>query len=63
MYIKKIITALASSAVIAGASVAFSANVYATTADDVAAVARSYGYSEEDIQAAKVLDQLKPYHL
>lgn len=51
MYIKKIFTALASTAVIAGASIAFSANVYATTADDVAAVARSYGYSEEDIQA------------
>ena len=51
MYFKKIITALASSAVIAGASITFSSSVYATTADDVAAVARAYGYSEEDIQA------------
>jgi hypothetical protein len=51
MYIKKIFAAFASAAAVAGCSIAFSANVYATTADDVAAVARSYGYSEEDIQA------------
>ena len=49
MYIKKIITAMVSSAVIVCGSMAFTANVYATTADDVAAVARAYGYSEEDI--------------
>ena len=51
MYIKKITTAFASTAIITVAAIAFSARAYATTADDVAAVARSYGYSEEDILA------------
>lgn len=39
------------SAVIAVGMFSCSFSAYATTVDDVAAVARSYGYSEEDIQA------------
>lgn len=49
--LKRSLTALLSSAAVAAGMLSFSLSAYATTADDVAAVARSYGYSEEDIQA------------
>lgn len=51
MYFKKAITILASASLVTGCSLFCAANAFATTADDVAAVARSYGYSEEDILA------------
>ena len=51
MRIKRILTAAASASLLALSSAAFSLTAFATTVDDVAAVARSYGYSEDDIQA------------
>ncbi len=49
--LKRSITGLLCTAAAAAGMLTFSMSAYATTADDVAAVARSYGYSEEDIQA------------
>lgn len=49
--LKKTITGLLCSAAAAFGLCTFSFSAFATTADDVAEVARSYGYSEEDIQA------------
>lgn len=51
MHIGKIFTSTAVSAFMAVSTAAFSLSAFATTVDDVAAVARSYGYSEADIQA------------
>ena len=48
---KRTIKALLYTFTITAGMFAFSFTANATTADDVAAVARSYGYSEEDIQA------------
>ncbi|WP_028520530.1 hypothetical protein [Ruminococcus flavefaciens] len=49
--LKRSIIGLLCTAAAATGMLKFSMSAYATTADDVAAVARSYGYSEEDIQA------------
>ena len=49
--LKKIITGFLCSAAASFGLFTFSFSAFATTADDVAEVARSYGYSEEDIQA------------
>ncbi|MCR5599117.1 MAG: hypothetical protein K6G33_00020 [Ruminococcus sp.] len=51
MHFRKMFTAASAAAFAAISSAAFSLSAYATTVDDVAAVARSYGYSEDDIQA------------
>lgn len=49
--LKRSLTGLLCSAAAAAVMLTSQLSAYATTADDVAAVARSYGYSEEDIQA------------
>ena len=49
--LKRSLTGLLCSAAAAAVMLTSQLPAYATTADDVAAVARSYGYSEEDIQA------------
>lgn len=49
--LKKFLASLAAATAAAAGMLAFSISAYATTVDDVAEVARSYGYSEEDIQA------------
>lgn len=49
--LKKLIINLSAAGLAAAAVLSFSVTAHATTADDVAEVARSYGYSEEDIQA------------
>lgn len=51
MHIGKMFTTAAVTAFMTVSSAAFSLSACATTVDDVAAVARSYGYSEADIQA------------
>lgn len=49
--LKRFIASIAAAGAAAAGMLTFSISAYATTVDDVAAVARSYGYSEEDIQA------------
>ena len=51
MHIRKWLTISAVSVLASLGSTAFALSASATTVDDVAAVARSYGYSEDDIQA------------
>ncbi|MBO7474246.1 MAG: hypothetical protein J6U00_09675 [Ruminococcus sp.] len=51
MHIRKILSIIATFSALSGSTLVYSLSVNAATVDDVAAVARSYGYSEEDIQA------------
>lgn len=51
MHIRKWLTVGAVSVLTALSSTSFALSASATTVDDVAALARSYGYSEDDIQA------------
>ena len=51
MQIRKVFSCIAAVATITVSSALYSLSSGAATVDDVAAVARSYGYSEEDIQA------------
>lgn len=51
LLIKKLISCFSAIAVLTIGTSLYSASVSATTVDDVAAVARSYGYSEDDISA------------